>query len=321
MKFDYQHYLPAELYRQVRPGTAAAAQRLYACAAARKQALPADRPLVLAAADHNARMISEYRGDPLAFCCRQEYLARLMRMLESPYVDGVEASPDVMEALMLLNDLRLSRGQPDVLSGKMLIGTANRGGLKGAVWELDDFCSGFTLERMQRLRLDGAKFMLRVDLDDERSKRAMEYCTDLVNRAAAADFPVFIEMLMVKRVDGNIVLQTDTLSLCRSVGVAAALGSSAMQKWLEVPRSPDYAQVAQATMCPLLVVPDESETEPLDIVAEYTRERDMADNVCGILLGRNILYHANDPYPLAHAVGLAWHEGMSPQQAYEAVIG
>ena len=45
------------------------------------QQLPTE--LVLAAADHNARMITAYRNNPICLGQRREYLARLVRMLLS----------------------------------------------------------------------------------------------------------------------------------------------------------------------------------------------------------------------------------------------
>src|SRR3954470_8352583 len=65
--------------------------------------------LVLAALDHPARGVNEIRGDALAMGDRHQYLARARRVLEDPNLDGVMATPDVLEELLILSHLQRRR--------------------------------------------------------------------------------------------------------------------------------------------------------------------------------------------------------------------
>ena len=272
----------------------------------RKPGFPHQR-LVFAAADHNARMINEYKGNPIGLSNRREYLTRLVRMLESDKIDGIEATPDILEDLVILNKLRREAGEKAFLKGKMLIGTVNRGGLKNTVWEMDDLPSCFTVERLWKLRFDGVKFMLRINPGDERSKYTLRYCAETVNEAERYGMPVFIEALYVETENGRLALRTDTESLCKVTGVTGALGCTGANKWLELPLNSEYQVPTSATTCPVLVVPDEKESEPEAVVAEYTKEIGLNYNIRGILLGRNVMYNDADPLPIAEAIADAWH--------------
>ena len=103
-------------------------------------------------------MINEYKGNPIGLSNRREYLSRLVRMLQSDQIDGIEATPDIIEDLFILNKLQRERGEKSFLDGKMLVGTVNRGGLKNTVWEMDDMPSCYTVDRLVKLRMDGVKF-------------------------------------------------------------------------------------------------------------------------------------------------------------------
>ena len=94
----------------------------------RRPLLAADGRLFLLAADHPARSALSVGGDPLAMADRRDLLERLLTALEEPGVDGLLGSPDILEELLLLG----------ALGEKVAIGTMNRAGLVGSVWELDD---------------------------------------------------------------------------------------------------------------------------------------------------------------------------------------
>jgi len=83
---------------------------------------------MLIAADHPARGALGVRNDPLAMGDRRELLERLVVALARPGVDGVLATPDVVEDLLLLG----------ALDDRVVVGSMNRGGLAGSVSELDD---------------------------------------------------------------------------------------------------------------------------------------------------------------------------------------
>lgn len=277
--------------------------------------------LVFAAADHNARMINEYNKNPIRLSNRREYLTRLIRMLQSDKIDGIEAAPDIIEDLLIASRLQREEGKKEFLKGKMLVGTVNRGGLKNTVWEMDDLPCCFTVDRIKKLNMDGVKFMLRINPADERSKNTLRYCAQAVNEAEKYGLPIFIEALYVETEGDGFVLRTDSESLCKVTGVAGALGCTGANKWLEIPLNPEYHIPTAATTGPVLVVPDEAESDPVQVVKEYTKEIGISDNIRGILLGRNVMYNIKDPLPIAEAIADVWHSGADPEEAYERAVG
>ena len=101
--------------------------------------------LMLVAADHPARGVLRAGSDPLAMGDRAELLSRLVRALARPGVDGVLGTADIVEDLLLLG----------ALDDKVVIGSMNRGGLAGTVFELDDRFTGYDARGDRRGRLPG----------------------------------------------------------------------------------------------------------------------------------------------------------------------
>ena len=320
VSFQYREFLGDEIFRQLNEIKAFHPEVIEQEACIRqKPGYPHDR-LIFAAADHNARMINEYKGNPIGLSNRREYLTRLVRMLQSDEIDGIEATPDIIEDLMILSRLRREAGEKEFLKGKMLVGTVNRGGLKNTVWEMDDMPSCYTVERLAKLGMDAVKFMIRINPMDARARHTVRYCAETINEAEKYGLPIFIEALYVETTEnGGFAMKTDSESLCKVVGVTGALGCRGVAKWIEIPLNNEYQVPVSATTCPVLVVPDEVESEPLAVVTEYTKEIGLHDNIRGILLGRNIMFNDADPLPIADAVALKWHNtGMTPKEAYEA---
>ena len=70
--------------------------------------------------------------------------------LGRPGVGGVLGTADVLEDLLLLG----------ALDGKIVIGSMNRGGLAGAVFEIDDRFTGYDAAAIARMGFDGGKMLL-----------------------------------------------------------------------------------------------------------------------------------------------------------------
>lgn len=307
VKFNCQEFLNDDVFRKLNEIKAFHPEVVLKETANREKPGFPHKRLVFAAADHNARMINEYKGNPIGLSNRREYLTRLVRMLQSDSVDGVEATSDIIEELIIINKIRKDAGEKDFLKGKMLVGTVNRGGLKNTIWEMDDLPVCFTVERINKLNMDGVKFMIRINPMDERAKYTVKYCADAINEAEKYGLPVFIEALYVETTENGFAMKTDSESLCKVVGVVGALGCTGANKWIEVPLNNEYHIPVGATTCPVFVVPDEIESEPEAVVKEYTKEIGIADNIRGILLGRNVMYNESDPLPIAEAIADIWH--------------
>src|SRR5215208_6514361 len=92
----------------------------------RRDRITNDGSLFIVAADHTARGMIGVPGSPHAMVERRSMLERLLAALDNPRVDGVLASADILDDLVVLG----------ALDGKVAVGTMNRGGLAGAAWEL-----------------------------------------------------------------------------------------------------------------------------------------------------------------------------------------
>ena len=61
----------------------------------------------------------------------------------------------------------------------------NRGGLPGAVFEMDDRFTSYTAESIVHFKLDGGKMLLRINLEDAGTANALESCANAVTQLAA----------------------------------------------------------------------------------------------------------------------------------------
>src|SRR5207245_9735057 len=130
--------------------------------------------LFLIAADHPARGVLKAGRDPLAMADRGDLLRRLLLALARPRVDGVLATPDIVEDLALLG----------ALDEKVVFGSMNRGGLGGWVFELDDRFTAYTAAAIDDLGLDGGKMMARVAHGDPASLDTLAACSRAVSEPA-----------------------------------------------------------------------------------------------------------------------------------------
>lgn len=122
----------------------------------RRRPLLRDGRLLIVAADHPARGALGVQGDHLVMADRYDLLGRLMTALRDPGVDGVLATPDIIDDLALLG----------ALDNKVVVGSMNRGGIKDAVFEMDDRFTAYGISALVRDRLDFAKVLLRINIAD-----------------------------------------------------------------------------------------------------------------------------------------------------------
>ncbi|HEY8342231.1 MAG TPA: deoxyribose-phosphate aldolase [Calditerricola sp.] len=311
-----RRWLADDLYRELIDIRARAPERIEQAMRQRRRRgqLAPDGKLVIVAADHPARGVLRAGEDPWAMADRWDFLQRLVRVLAVAGVDGVLGTADVLEELALLRDLVVERGGPDFLADKVLIGSLNRGGLSGAVWELDDPPTGYTPEGAQRAGLEGLKLLLRVDLRDRDSLRTLEHAAQAVEQIGRHGLHAFIEPLPVQRGDsGRPEVIRTAEALTPLVGVASALGSTSMRTWLKLPIVADFARVARATTCPVLLLGGESVRDPEAFLDAVATTLGAAPNVRGVMIGRNVLYPAAGWEPetvAARLVALVRGEGV-----------
>lgn len=271
-------------------------------AAARRTRRPlveADGRLMIVAADHPARGALGVGGDKLAMANRAELLERLCLALSRPGVDGVLATADILDDLLLLG----------VLDGKIVMGSMNRGGLQGARFELDDRFTGHRAEDIQRLGFDAGKLLLRIDYDDPGSLTTLESTARAIDDMAARRLPVFVEPFISSRTpEGKVRNDLSAEAVTRSIAIASGLGGSSAYTWLKLPvteNPDDMAQVMETSTLPAVLLGGEV-GEDQDGAYEKWRSALRLPTVRGLVVGRSLLYPADGDVAAAvdTAVGL-----------------
>lgn len=320
--FDARAYLPREVYEAItdvrvrQPGFAdGEADRRQ-----RRRVAAPDGKLIILAADHPGRANLRIQDDPMAMGDRHEYLARILRVLSHPGIDGVMSTPDVVEDLLILAGLFRERGGQSPLDERLLIGCMNRGGLPGTAWEMDDRFTAFTARRMVVLGLDGGKFMVRIDPTDRGSLATIEGCVRAVSELAEANLLAFLEPLPVARENGAYTVVRTPRALAEAVSAASAMGASSLYTWLKLPTCPGFEQVARATTLPLVILGGEAVGDPRPVLEDLRRGLAAGPNVRGAMIGRNVLYPgADDPRAVAAAVSAIIHDGAGVDEALAAM--
>ena len=284
----------------------------------RRKTLAPDGRLVLAAVDHPARGVNEIRGDALAMGDRHQYLARARRVLDDPDLDGIMATPDVLEELLILSHLERKKKGKGFLDGRVIVGSMNRGGLAGTAFEMDDTFTSMSAARIAELGFDGGKMMYRLDAQDPASGRTIQACAEALNDLRKHGLPGFLEPLGVARETKGYVPAKDAATLVRQCGIAAGLGESSVHLWLKVPIVDDLARVCRATTLPLLLLGGPARGTAEETLRDFATALSAGARIRGAIIGRNLLYPGDaDPLPLSRALTSLVHRGASLPDALQ----
>lgn len=248
----------------------------------RRPLLGDDGRLLVVAADHPARGALAVGRDQAAMADRAELLARLVVCLENPGVDGVLGTPDILEDLLLLG----------ALEDKLAFASMNRGGLQGAVFELDDRFTAADAETIASMGWDGGKMLCRIDRSDPGSLTTLESCGRAVTGLADHHLPAMVEPFVSER-DGDRVRPVLTAeAVITSAAVASGLGATSAYTWLKLPVVEDMEAVTAATTLPVLLLGGELSASPVDALARWEAAMGLP-GVRGMVVGRSLLYPAD----------------------------
>jgi hypothetical protein len=239
--------------------------------------------LMLVAADHPARGVLRAGSRPLAMAHRADLLERLCAALDRPGVDGVLGTADVLEDLLLLG----------ALDGKVVLGSMNRGGLAGAVFELDDRFTGYTAEAIVAMGFDGGKMLLRIDPRDPATAATMESCARAVGALAAHRVMAMVEPFISRRIDGRLRNDLTPDAMTRAVAIASGLGGTSAYTWLKVPVVPEMERVMASSTLPALLLGGEVPADRNAAFDGWQRALRLP-TVRGIVAGRSLLYPSDD---------------------------
>lgn len=249
----------------------------------RRPLLPPDGRLMIVACDHPARGALAATGRPTAMADRHEVLARLVTALGRPGVDGVLATADVLEDLLLLG----------ALEDKVVFTSMNRGGLAGSSYEMDDRMTGYDVRGTIESGFEGAKMLTRIDLDDPGTLRTLETQAAAVSELNRAETIAMVEPFMSSRRDGKVVNDLSPDAVIKSVAIAQGLGASSAFTWLKLPVVDDMERVMRSTTLPTLLLGGDPTGHPEVVYRSW--ERALAQpGVRGLMVGRTMLFPHDD---------------------------
>jgi len=322
--FDLNAFLPMAIFDRITDVRVRRPQLILQEAGRRKRRsdLAPDGRLVLLAADHPARMLTAAGENPIAMGDRYQYLGRILRILASPGIDGLIATTDIVEDLLILNALIREAGGPAFLDSRVIIGSMNRSGLAGSVWETDDRVTSFTADSLDDLNLDGGKFVVRICPEEpDLSNRTLEAAARAVSTCNERGLPIFVEPVPAAKVNGALRLKRTVLDIVKVIGVASALGDSSRGLWLEVPYTEGFERVARSTTLPLLIVAAGASGDPTPMLTQLSDGTRARRNVRGALIGRSVLFPGDDdPLSFALAVNSVVREGRDPSGALDRLM-
>ena len=254
--------------------------------------------LMIVAADHPARGALGVGDRRLAMANRADLLERLCIALSRPGVDGVLATADILEDLLLLG----------ALENKVVMGSMNRGGLAGASFEMDDRFTGHRPEDIARLNFDAGKLLVRIDYDDPGSLTTLESTARAVDAMAERQLPLFVEPFISRRVEGAVRNDLSAEAVTRSIAIASGLGGTSAYTWLKLPVTSDPDDMAAAletSTLPAVLLGGEVGKDQ-EGAYERWRKALRLPTVQGMVVGRSLLYPAEGSVETAvdTAVGL-----------------
>ncbi len=258
----------------------------------RRDVLRGDGRLFIVAADHPARGALAVGTNRTAMADRYDLLNRLAIALSHPGVDGVLGTPDIIDDLAALA----------LLDDKIIVGSMNRGGLRGASFEMDDRMTGYDVPTMVASGIDFAKTLMRVNLADPGTAPTLQAMAGAVTQAAAAGLPIMLEPFLSTWVDGRIVNDLSTDAVILSVAIASGLGASSAYTWMKLPVVDDMERVMAATTMPTLLLGGDSGVDPDETFAAWEDALSLP-GVRGLTVGRTLLYPPDDD--VAAAVDIA----------------
>ena len=187
---------------------------------------------------------------------------------------------DILEDLLLLG----------ALDDKVVIGSMNRGGLAGTVFEIDDRFTGVRRRRRSPRRASrAARCCCASTRTTPRPRRRSRPARDAVNELADAWLMAMVEPFISHRVDGRVRNDLTAEAVIRSATVAAGLGCDVAHTWLKLPVVDDMDGCWRRPRCRCCCSAARSSA---DQDAQFAQWRKALANphVRGMVVGRSLLY-------------------------------
>ncbi|HET7739710.1 MAG TPA: aldolase, partial [Mycobacterium sp.] len=216
---------------------------------------------------------------------------RLRAALADPGVDGVLATSDILDDLLLLG----------ALEDKVVFSSFNRGGLAGASFELDDRMTAATAASTAAANMNGGKMLCRIDLDDPGTVATMAACAQAIDELAAHGLIAMLEPFMSTRIEGKVRNDLSPDAVIKSIHIGQGLGSTSAYTWMKLPVVDEMDRVMEATTMPTLLLGGDP-ADPDEAFASWEKALELP-SVRGLIVGRTLLYPPDDD--VASAVSTA----------------
>ncbi|KSU66240.1 deoxyribose-phosphate aldolase [Arthrobacter sp. NIO-1057] len=276
-----------------------------AAAARQKHAGPVlGRQNFIIAADHPARGALSVGKRATAMADRRQLLDRLQIALQNPACDGVLASPDILDDLLLLG----------ALEGKLVFGSMNRGGLTGLVNEIDDRFTGHTASALAALGADGGKMLTRISYEDPDTVKTLQATADAVSDLARHQLVAMVEPFISKRVEGKVVNDLRPDAVIKSMGIAAGLGESSAYTWLKIPVVQEMERVMAATTLPTVLLGGDPAGSSDEVFSSWQAALALP-GVQGLTVGRTLLYPEDEDVAAAVATAASLLNTTAPARS------
>lgn len=231
------------------------------------------------AADHPARGALSVGDRPQAMADRRDLLDRLLTALANPAVDGILASPDILDDLLLLG----------ALDDKLVFGSMNRGGLAGYVNEFDDRFTGHTAQALADIGANGGKMLTRIALGDPATAVTLESTAHAIDALAARGLIAMVEPFLSGWDNGKVRNDLSADAVIKSVGIASGLGGTSAYTWMKLPVVPEMERVMASTTLPTVLLGGDPSSSPETVFATWA-EALALPGVQGLTVGRTLLY-------------------------------
>lgn len=321
-KFNLEDFFPRKLFYQITDVRVDRQQEVIRHAEKRKrrQKLTKDGKLIILAADHPGRRVTALRDDSIGMGDRYEYLGRVLRVITDPAFDGVMATTDFIEDIMIVDYLYEQKTGKSFLDEKVVVGCMNRGGHAGSDYEMEDVFTSYTPESLKKMNLDGGKLMYRLESSDHGSLITIKECAEAITSLSRLGLGAFLEPATVQTKEKNYAFKTDLETLVRDAGAAAALGETSLFTWLKLSYNENFERVARATTLPILLLGGAARETPVDTIRTFAGAMNSAPNVRGAMVGRNVTFVQNyDPRVVAMAISNIIHENFSFEKAVDYI--
>ncbi|MBT2515185.1 deoxyribose-phosphate aldolase [Arthrobacter sp. ISL-30] len=236
----------------------------------------------IVAADHPARGALAVGNNPVAMADRRDLLDRLQIALANPAVDGILASPDIMDDLLLLG----------ALEGKLVFGSMNRGGLSGLVNEFDDRFTGHTAAALEELGADGGKMLTRICLGDPDTVSLLEATAKAIDSLAERRLIAMVEPFLSTWENGRVRNDLSPDAVIKSIAIAEGLGSTSAYTWMKLPVVAEMERVMAATTLPTVLLGGDPDAGQDEVFASWEAALALP-GVQGLTVGRTLLYPAD----------------------------